>query len=65
MNVTAVSSVPVTVLDVCEDEFMTWLNHYLSRGYRCRLLERAAECRKRINEVMDHTIVIRVVGGGS
>jgi len=57
--------VPVTVLDVPESELAVWLDHYLTRGYKCRILGKGVECRKRINEVMDHTIIIRVVGGGS
>ena len=52
---------PITVLGVGERELAVWLDHYLRRGYSCRLVERGAECRKRINEVMDHLVVIEVV----
>jgi len=54
--------VPVTVKVVGEAELAVWLEHYARRGYRCRLVEGGAECAKRVNEVMEHIVIIRVGG---
>jgi len=57
--------VPVAVVEVRECELAAWLEHYARRGYRCRLAGRGvAECVKRVNEVMDHIVIIRAGGSG-
>jgi len=51
---------PITVVKVGEAELLVWPDHYLRRGYRCRVVESGlAECSRRINEVMDHVVVIK------
>lgn len=56
---------PVAVVEVRECELAAWLEHYARRGYRCRLAGRGvAECVKRVNEVMDHIVIIRAGGSG-